>query len=61
MERTKRGRPAKQSSDQQSKMLNVRLTPAQHQQFSTLASQDNRSLSNYVRKLLLKHLAQQNT
>ncbi len=48
----KRGRPAKLARDRQSKMINVRLTPAEYKKVEDVAAVEHMSLSDYIRQLL---------
>jgi len=48
----KRGRPPKPSKDRQSRMVNIRLTPHEHNRLKKMKAESGLSLSDLIRKLL---------
>jgi hypothetical protein len=48
----KMGRPPKPARERQSKMVNLRLTPAEYKKLEEIAAGEHVSISDYLRHLL---------
>jgi len=46
------GRPTKPKSERQSRLIALRLTPAEHKELEEMAEKSRQSVSDYVRRAL---------